>query len=217
MPAAGRTAATNDTPPVGVSPTRPRCPCPAVRGWRSRSWRSSARREPVDTSDHRCRRSAAAAIRRPGPATPGRGSVFTSSCSVFTSSSLRWTPASTSSVRSPDEPRRLRQNLFVALQKGDAVGSGDGLDAAQVGSDRRLTDDLDRADVAGRPHVRAAAELDRASRFEHADHVAVLVAEERRARRAPRPRPSSSRTPGPACSPVSPHWRCARSRRSARR
>ena len=72
-----------------------------------------------------------------------------------------------------------QRDLFVvdALERALA---GDRLDAAQVGADRTLAHDLDRADEAERVHVGAAAQLDRVlPRFEHADEVAVLVAEER--------------------------------------
>ena len=80
-------------------------------------------------------------------------------------------------------------HLFVVDARERAV-AGDRLDPAQVGADRALAHDLDRADEAERVHVRAAAQLDRVlARLEHAHEVAVLVAEERdraeRSRRAP--------------------------------
>ncbi len=78
-----------------------------------------------------------------------------------------------------DEPGRLADRPLVTLQEVHASRAGDRLDAAQVGADRALADDLDRADVAGRPHVRAAAQLEAvAPRLEHPHDVAVLVAEE---------------------------------------
>ena len=64
------------------------------------------------------------------------------------------------------------------LQQRNAVEAGDRLDAPQVRTDAALAHDLDRADVTRGLHVRAAAELDRAARFEDPDDVAVFVAEE---------------------------------------
>ena len=58
------------------------------------------------------------------------------------------------------------------------VLAGEGFDAAQVGADRTLAHDLDRADVAGGRHVRATAQLERVAGLEHSHDVAVLVAEE---------------------------------------
>ena len=52
-------------------------------------------------------------------------------------------------------------------------------DASHVGPDRALTNDLDRPDEPERAHVRAAAQLDRRSGFEHPHTVAVLLSEER--------------------------------------
>ena len=105
-------------------------------------------------------------------------STLISSASARSSSSLRCTPPTRSSGGGADEPRRVGERPLVALQERDAGLTGDRLDAPQVRADRALADDLDRADVAGRPHVRAAAELDRRAGLEDAHDVAVLVAEE---------------------------------------
>ena len=114
------------------------------------------------------------------------------------SSSRRRTPFEQIVGRRPDQPRRVGDELLVALQQAHGVVAGDRLDAAQVGADRRLADDLDQADVAGGAHVRAAAQLDRVADLEHPDDVAVLVAEEgdRPERRSLRP--WWSRRPAPA-------------------
>ena len=78
-----------------------------------------------------------------------------------------------------DQLADLGQRPLVALQQLDRRGAGDRLDAPQVGADRPLADDLHQADVAGRADVRTAAQLDRRPGLEHADDVAVLLAEER--------------------------------------
>ena len=75
---------------------------------------------------------------------------------------------------------QLGEAALLLAQPLDRAGAGDRLDAAEVGADRRLGHDLHRADVAEGAHVGAAAELDRVpAGLEHADDVAVLVAEER--------------------------------------
>ena len=105
-------------------------------------------------------------------------SALSSSPRARSSSSLRWTPPTRSSPVVPTQLGGLGEHPLVALQERDAGLAGDGLDAAQVRADRALADDLDRADVAGRADVRAAAQLDRRAGLEHAHDVAVLVAEE---------------------------------------
>ena len=75
--------------------------------------------------------------------------------------------------------RRALQQVFVVAHAFEAGGPGERLDAAHVGGDGALGHDLDRADHAQGAHVRAAAQLHRSrARFDHPDHVAVLVAEE---------------------------------------
>ena len=74
---------------------------------------------------------------------------------------------------------QLGQPPLLLAEPLDRARAGDGLDAAEVGADGRLRHDLHRADVAEGPDVGAAAQLDRVpTRLEHADDVAVLVAEE---------------------------------------
>ena len=71
----------------------------------------------------------------------------------------------------------LRILLLHPLQR--AVG-GHRLDPADAGRDRRLRHDLEEADVAGAPHMRAAAQL--GGEIAHADDahfVAVFLAEQR--------------------------------------
>ncbi len=80
--------------------------------------------------------------------------------------------------RRPDETGGIGDQLLVALQQTDGVLAGDRLDAAQVGPDGRLADDLDETDVAAARDVGATAQLDRVADLEHPDDVAVLVAEE---------------------------------------
>ncbi len=65
------------------------------------------------------------------------------------------------------------------MQQGHRGLAGDRFDASKVRSDRRLSDDLDGADVARGAYVRASAQLHRGTSFQDPDHVAVLVAEER--------------------------------------
>ena len=73
----------------------------------------------------------------------------------------------------------LGEASLLGAEPLDRAGAGDRLDAAEVGADRRLGHDLHGTDVAERPHVGAAAQLDRVpAGLEHADDVAVLVAEE---------------------------------------
>ena len=82
--------------------------------------------------------------------------------------------------RDAQELAGAAQQLLLFVDVLERALAGDRLDAAQVGADRALAHDLDRADEAERVHVRAAAQLDRVlPRLEHAHEVAVLVAEER--------------------------------------
>ena len=81
-------------------------------------------------------------------------------------------------MEAPTSLRGVGEHPLVALEQGHAGLAGDRLDAAQVGADRALADDLDRADVTGGAHVGAAAELDRRPSLEDTHDVAVLVAEE---------------------------------------
>ena len=61
-----------------------------------------------------------------------------------------------------------------------AAFAGDGFDAAHAGRDAALVDDLEQADVAGAPDVRAAAELlAETGDVDDAHLVAVLFAEQR--------------------------------------
>ena len=122
---------------------------------------------------------AAAASSAARPLASWPRSALISSCSALISSSRRCTPATSSSVGRPDEARGIGEQLLVALQQARREF------APVTASMRRrlepidaLADDLDQADVAGGAHVRAAAQLDRAAGLEHADDVAVLVAEE---------------------------------------
>ena len=85
-------------------------------------------------------------------------------------------------VQHIDDPLQRRALL---LHVGQRVEAGDPFDAAHAGSDTTLGEDLERADVARRRHVRAATEFDaEAGDGDDADLVAVLLTEERhRARR----------------------------------
>src|SRR5262249_35045536 len=86
-------------------------------------------------------------------------------------------------------PRLLPQPLDLRAQLAGLVGPrvqqrprlarGDGLDAPRAGADRPLGRDHERADLGGRAHVRAAAELaPDAVDVDDAHLVAVLLAEE---------------------------------------
>ena len=76
--------------------------------------------------------------------------------------------------------RRLRQLVAIALERLQRLEAGDRLDAADAGRDAALGHDRKQADVAGRAHVRAAAQLHaEAGNRDDADLVAVLLAEER--------------------------------------
>src|SRR5437764_538594 len=67
--------------------------------------------------------------------------------------------------------------VFAKVLEGGLTGQG--FDAAHVGGDRSLGDDLHRADHPQGADVGAAAQLDRtAAGLDDAHHVAVLVAEE---------------------------------------
>ncbi len=81
--------------------------------------------------------------------------------------------------RGAEQRGRAAQQRFLVLDVGERAVAGDRLDAPQVRADRALAHDLDRTDEAERVHVGTAAELGRRTGFEHADDVAVLLAEER--------------------------------------
>ena len=79
-----------------------------------------------------------------------------------------------------DETGDFAQHGFVRVDDVERALARHGLDAAHAGRDAALADDLEQADVARPPDVRAAAELGREiAELEHAHLVAVLVAEER--------------------------------------
>ena len=58
---------------------------------------------------------------------------------------------------------RLAHALVLRGEIGARAIAGQRLDAADAGGDRAFADDLEQADIAGAPHMRAAAELDRIS------------------------------------------------------
>ena len=67
------------------------------------------------------------------------------------------------------------------MQKGERLAGGHRLDPPRAGPDRALGEDRERPDLGSRPHVRAAAELDRpAVDVDDADDVAVLLHEQHR-------------------------------------
>ncbi len=69
--------------------------------------------------------------------------------------------------------------LVMVREQVERRLAGDGLDAAGAGGDGHLGDDLDEADLARGRHVGAAAEFAAvAADVDHADDLAVLVAEE---------------------------------------
>ena len=146
-PIAGRTAATRLTPPDGDSPPSTTMSTP---GW-LRTATASSRRSPGARPSTRCTTmpsTAAAASSAAWPVASLARSTLISSLSARISSSLRWTPPTTSSVGGAEQLGGVGDHPLVALQQGDAGFAGDRLDAAQVGADRALADDLDRADVA---------------------------------------------------------------------
>ena len=99
--------------------------------------------------------------------------------SALTSSARLRAPSTTSADRHVQRLGRRRQGGLGVAEPLDRAGAGDGLDPAEVGADRALADDLQRADVAEGAHVGAAAQLGRVrAGLEHPDDVAVLVAEE---------------------------------------
>ena len=167
---------TSDTPPAGVTPISTTAVTPAAAHG-ERQLAQLVGRQPVDARHDRRRRPPPRRARRRARSPAVTAATFTSSASARASSSLRCTPPRAS----PGEPTScgdVVELVLVSLQQRHRTGAGDRLDAAQVGADRALADDLDQTDVAGRAHVRAAAQLDRRSRLEHAHDVAVLVAEE---------------------------------------
>ena len=83
----------------------------------------------------------------------------------------------------PPAPRckRAGQPLHACLERlqvGERVVARHRLDAADAGGDAAFRDDLEQADVAGARDVGAAAELAARADVEHADLVAVLLAEQ---------------------------------------
>ncbi len=91
--------------------------------------------------------------------------------------------------------RRRRLGELDHVLRGLARGrAGQRLDAAHAGGDAAVGDDGDQADVAGAPHMRAAAQLDRpaervADALTHRDDahlVAVFLAEQRARAGGPR-------------------------------
>src|SRR5690606_1598553 len=81
---------------------------------------------------------------------------------------------------SAHEPGDAAQQPLVRGDEVERALPGHGLDAPNTGRNPALGGDLEQADVARAPHVRAAAQLGReVAEPEHAHAVAVLVAEER--------------------------------------
>ena len=79
----------------------------------------------------------------------------------------------------PEQAGRVGELAFDLAKPGQRGGAGGGEDAAQVGADRSLRDDLERTDLAQPGHVGAAAELERLVAGLHdPDLVAVLLLEE---------------------------------------
>ena len=75
---------------------------------------------------------------------------------------------------------RVRARARCCCAHATAPVAGERLDAPHAGRDAALLGDDERADVAGRAHVRAAAQLDAEARDRHDAHaVAVLLAEQR--------------------------------------
>src|SRR5688572_29050071 len=84
--------------------------------------------------------------------------------------------------------RRLVQQALLLGDVGFRRRAGHRFDAAHAGADRAFADDLEQADVAGAPHMGAAAQLGRedlvlvgrlAAHRDDADLVAVFLAEQR--------------------------------------
>src|SRR5690606_15529305 len=76
-----------------------------------------------------------------------------------------------------DEPRKRCETFLV---EPNGPGARDGLDAADAGGHAAFARDGERADVAGRAHVRAAAQLHaEAGNRDHAHAITVLLAEQR--------------------------------------
>ena len=84
--------------------------------------------------------------------------------------------------RGPQRRGGLAEHAVVVAQQVDRDGAGDRLDAPHVRRARGLRGDLEDADLGRGPDVRAAAQLARPGavpHLDHADDVAVLLAEER--------------------------------------
>ena len=168
---------------VGAEARRARrCPEPERVACRDRERAELVGRQPVaphhDDAVDRVRRERR---RPPRPPASRRSRRRARPASAFTCSSSRSTRSGSSAGATCSVSAEVAQ--LRPLRRGCASSApvaGDRLDAAQVGADRPLAHDLDRADEAERVHVGAAAELDRVlARLEHAHEVAVLVAEER--------------------------------------
>ena len=202
---------------------RRRGPCsppPRSRPWRRRAAtpdeRDHARAERVARRDRERRRSSCVETvaphrrrrrrSRPPRASPASAPACFARCAPATllraALSSREQPLDagpgTSSGFTRSAPAAAQLHLLV-VDVLERARAGDGLDPAQVGADRPLAHDLDRADEAERVHVRAAAQLDRVlARLEHPHEVAVLVAEERDRADAARRAPWWSRSGAPA-------------------
>ena len=83
----------------------------------------------------------------------------------------------------------LREQPVVVAQQLHRLGAGDGLDPPHIGRAGGLAEDAEGADLGGRPHMRAAAQLTRVlavAHLHHAHYIAVLLPEQGHRPKPPR-------------------------------
>ena len=205
------TAATSDTPPASVTPSEHD---DVDAGWLAHGERQVAQvvgRQAVDALRRPRRRPPPRRARRPARWPAAAAAPCSSSSSARDLVELALHAAEQVVAGRADERGDASASTRSSrCSSAHAVLAGDRLDAAQVGADRALADDLDRADVAGGA-ARACRRTARSSGPASSTRTMSPYLSPKKAI-APIASASSlvvSKTPRPACWRASRCWRCA--------